>query len=156
MQDVKVEKPLDQKPESAAPKGDAPIGAGDAPEGTDGFGLGHGNGGGGGGGGGGSPFAWYRSTVQKKIYEAIDRRRRLRDEVIHGQSTAITVQIWLSPDGKVQRVAIAESNAKPEIDRMLIDTITALDRIGDEQPANLPQPLLYQLGGRSRGKTFGG
>lgn len=150
-----------EKPEAAAPKGDAPVGAGDAPEGTDGFGLGHGNGGNGGGGGGGvSGYQAYASALRAKIYEAANRNRRLRDQVVHGRSTSITVNIWMSPDGKVKRAAITNSNTEPEINQMFTDLINALDRIAMEWPADLDstKPLRLEFGGRNgnKGKVFGG
>lgn len=150
---MKVEE-LQQTPPSPEPPSDAPPGppaldaAGEG--GSDGFGLGGkpGGAGYGGGGGGGSRFGWYYSKVHDKVYAAMDRRKRLRE-----QRLELTAQIWVEADGRISRVALLQPSGKSDIDDLVLEALRSIGRL-DVPPADMPQPMNLRLGARNRGTRF--
>lgn len=154
---MKVEE-IDRSPPSPEPKSDAPPG----PPGLDaqgegagdGFGLAGRPGGsefGGGGGGGGTRFGWYYGKVRDRVYDAIQRRQRLRDS-----ATEVTAQLWLSPSGSIERVALLDTTGKRDLDQLYLDSLKSMAAIGEPPPADLPQPVHIRLGARGRSIKFDG
>lgn len=148
--ELKMEQPEpDQPPE---PKTDAPPALDAAGEGAgDAFGLaGHPGGADfAGRGGGGSRFGAYKARLKSCIQDAMRRRRRLKD-----QRVELTLQVWATTDGRLERVVLARSSGHPELDSLTVDTAASIDRC-QGLPADMPaQPMYLQLSVHGRNADF--
>ncbi|MBQ1540414.1 TonB family protein [Caulobacter sp. CCUG 60055] len=142
------------KPEAAA-KTDAPKQMtinGPPQAGADAFGMAAGAGGGlsvggdpnggdgpGGGDFGAAGYTRYLNSVLQQAVQSDDRVNRLY--------FAAQVQIWIGPDGRVTRVAIARSSGDPHTDRALVSALEQVGRL-EQPPAQLRFPARVALKGR--------
>ncbi len=145
-----VNKPMENKPDSKpnpAPKS-APLTAA-AGAGANAYGLAVGNGGGGsigggggGGGGGGSRFGAYAGQLQVLIEQALRR-----DEKTQSGSYHLSLRIWLTPSGAVQRVAVSGSTGDQALDREVVRVLSAM--VASAPPADMPQPVNLRVRARA-------
>lgn len=97
-------------------------------------------GGGEGGGGTGNRLGWYTTLLQQRAQGAVQRQRRLLEARF-----AITVQIWLAADGSTERVELLRSTGRPELDRLLKDTLKNMPKLSEPPPKDLPQPAVIRV-----------
>lgn len=158
------EKPVEtpQPTPSPQPKPDAPAKS-DAPKqltingppqaGADAFGVAAGSGGGvavggdpngsdqpGGGGFAEAGYARYLTSALQQAVQANDHVNRL--------SFTAQVSIWIGPDGRITRVAIAKSSGDGRTDKALIAAIEQIGRLEEAPPAQLKLPAHIALRGR--------
>lgn len=144
---VKPEQPMEKaEPKPASPPPGPPSldakgqGAGDA------FGLGGSPGGsdylggGGGGGGGGSKYGWYAAMIQGHVQGVLQKQA-----VLQRARFRIGVQIWLTPDGRPERVELIGSAGGAELDRLLKESLLRMPRLPQAPPQDLPQPVVLQV-----------
>eukprot|EP01035_Chromulina_nebulosa_P059409 gene59409-81317_t len=92
-----------------------------------------------GGTGTGNRLGWYTTLLQQRAQGAVQRQRRLLEARF-----AITVQIWLAPDGSTERVELLRSTGRPELDRLLKDTLKNMPKLSEPPPKDLPQPAVIR------------
>lgn len=117
---------------------------GDAQAGNDGFNVGAGKGGGMAGAGGGG-----LGTGTFKQYLAGVFQRLLReDPQLRKKAYAVQADLWLSGDGEVTRVELAESSGDADTDAQVLAALRATPRLKERTPASLTLPVRLSLKGR--------
>jgi protein TonB len=149
-EEVKPEPKPDEPPPEMKPLGlDAEGGAG-----SDGFGLAANKGGRdittlgpgsgtGTGTGGGSKFGWYAGLIQTHLQESIARNKRLREEEFR-----VVVNVWLRPDGSVQRTELVGSTGRAETDELIRLAFGEVAPVREPPPSDLPQPVRLRITNR--------
>jgi len=144
-EEVKIDQPKPEQPEAKQdqpPPGDK---LGVDAEGTgagDSFGL-IGNKGGADLLGAGSRFGRFTGRLQDEIQEALAQDKKLR-----GASYQITVHLWLTADGAVQRLELVGSTGNEETDQALKASLANI-RIHEAPPADMPQPIGLRINSRA-------
>jgi protein TonB len=91
-------------------------------------------------GSGGSAFAWYAGLLKSEILDHLQEEKQARD----GEYT-VTVRVWVSNDGTIERVRIAQSSGNPNRDRAIEATLGHLSRLSQGPPADMPQPISLRI-----------
>jgi periplasmic protein TonB len=115
---------------------------GPAQAGNDSFNIGAGEGGGmvgsGGSGVGGSTYEQYLGYALQSAIQRDERTRRLVFDV--------RVNLWLSPDGGIQRVVLVNSTGVEKTDQALVDVLRSV-RVDTPPPPNLSMPVRVAMRG---------
>jgi len=140
----KVEEPLPQdtpEPEPAADNAPEQLGLdADASAGGDAFGLVARKGGSDLVGTGTAVFGHYTSLLKDAILDTLSEDEKVR----HGSYTVV-VRVWVASDGHVQRVALAQSSGKHELDSQIEQALTRLARVKESPPLEMPQPVTLKI-----------
>jgi protein TonB len=139
----KVDEPLPQDTPEPTPTDDAPaeqLGVdADGSAGGDGFGLAARK-----GGrdlvGGGSAFAWYTTLLKDTITDSLSE-----DEKVRRGSYQVTVRVWLTADGRVERIKLASTSGKPELDTAIEEALTRVSKVREAPPIEMPQPITLRI-----------
>ncbi len=116
--------------------------------GADGFGL-LGKKGGRGllGGSGGSTILWYGGQVKRGLEEEL--QRLLADSPARKADYSVQLQVWVNPDGSVNRAELAVASGNPEVDKALREALPNLRfSLPKAPPEDMPQPLLVRVTSR--------
>ena len=146
-EEVKIDQPKPDAPnEDDAPEGkqlgvDAEGGAG-----SDGFGLVGNKGGRDLLAGGKAGFAFYTNQLQRHLQDELAKNRKLKRI-----DYRVTVRVWLSKSGSVQRVDLGGSSGDAEIDETLRTALAAAPALRDAPPENMPQPIRIRIINRGAG-----
>lgn len=142
----KIEEPLEQtEPEQAPDQADsAPaeqLGLdADGSAGGDGFGLAARKGGRDLVGSGTGAFVWYTGMVKDSILEVLSE-----DERVRKGSYQILVRVWLTADGRVERIKLSSSSGNHELDGAIEAALTRLGRVREAPPLEMPQPVTLRI-----------
>jgi periplasmic protein TonB len=106
------------------------------------------------GGGSGGPevvlnrltFTSYANATTRALNEFL-----ARDKDLKLQNYKVNVNLWLQPDGGVERVELAGSSGDPAIDDALRTALTRFPGNSSRPPENLPQPLRLLVSNRLMG-----
>jgi protein TonB len=96
------------------------------------------------GGGGGAAFAWYTGMIKDGILDAL-----AEDERVRKGNYRLTVRVWLAPDGRVERIALADSTGNPQLDAAIEQALTRVRRLREAPPLEMPQPVTLRIVSRS-------
>lgn len=96
------------------------------------------------GGGGGAAFAWYTGMIKDGILDAL-----AEDEQVRKGNYRLTVRVWLAPDGRVERIALADSTGNPQLDAAIEQALTRVRRLREAPPLEMPQPVTLRIVSRS-------
>lgn len=96
--------------------------------------------GGGGGGGGGSAFGDYAAMLELRVREQLSKDRRLR-----GVHYRVYIEVWITPDGHVQRSQYIGGSGKSEVDRDIQESLRNMARLTQPLPEAMPQPIVMHL-----------
>ena len=140
----KVEEPLPQDaPEEAPPDDAAPseqLGLdAEGVAGSDGFGLAARKG----GrelGLGGAAFAWYTTMLKDSILDVLSS-----DERIRRGSYQVTVRVWLTNAGDVERIKLASTSGNRELDAAIEHALEKMGRVREAPPLEMPQPVTLRI-----------
>lgn len=138
-----VEEPLPQdtpEPEVEAPPGEQLGLDAEGVAGADGFGLAARRGGSDLIGGGGAAFAWYTGLLKDSILDALSD-----DDRVRSGSYRLTVRVWLAQDGRVTRVALADSTGNAELDAAIERALGRMERVREAPPIEMPQPVTLRI-----------
>ncbi len=116
--------------------------------GADGFGL-LGKKGGRGllGGSGGSTILWYGGQVKRGLEE--DLQRLLADSPARQAAYSVQLQVWVNPDGSVNRAELAVPSGNAEVDKALRAALPNVRfSLPKTPPDNMPQPLQVRVTSR--------
>jgi protein TonB len=94
------------------------------------------------GGGGGNSIIWYGQQLQREVSEEL--QRSLKDKARHSKYSAV-LHLWISPDGNVSRVELANSSGTSEIDDALRAALGGLRGRLKPPPENMPQPVKIRV-----------
>lgn len=147
--------PLDQPLDNTPPPPDAPsepttgdnaltarVGAGPSN-----YGLAAGNGSGtrigGNAGGGGANYGAYGAAVRNAMQRRLQSDAALRTAEFGGG-----VNVWITGDGRIDRIALAESTGNAVTDAAIIRALSGAV-IGQSPPSGMPQPIRLRIGARS-------
>lgn len=141
----KIEEPLPQEtpeeapPEEASPAEQLGIDA-EGVAGGDGFGLAARKGGRDLLGGGGAMFAWYTGRLKDAILTMLSD-----DERIRRGKYQVTVRVWVSGDGKVERIKLQSTSGSRDLDLAIEEVLQKLDRMDEAPPLEMPQPVTLRI-----------
>jgi protein TonB len=140
----KVNEPLPQDTPEPTPQEDAPaeqlgIDA-DGSSGGDGFGLAARKGGRDLLGSSNGAFAWYTGMLKDTILEKLSA-----DDRVRRGSYAAVVRIWVTSDGRVERVKLAQSTGDPARDIAIEESLTKISRVREAPPIEMPQPITLRI-----------
>jgi protein TonB len=96
------------------------------------------------GGGGGAAFAWYTGMIKDGILDALSE-----DERVRKGNYRLTVRVWLAQDGRVERIALADSTGNPQLDAAIEQALTRVRRLREGPPLEMPQPVTLRIVSRS-------
>ena len=94
----------------------------------------------GGGGGGGSAFGDYAAMLELRVREQLSRDRRLRGVHYH-----VYIEVWITPDGHVQRSQYIGGSGKADVDRNIQESLRTMARLTQPLPEAMPQPIVMHL-----------
>jgi protein TonB len=139
--DKPEEPPPDNSPPPAGPLGlDAQGTAGE-----DAFGLAARAGGGDlVGGTGTAAFAWYTNRLKDAILDKLSADGR-----IGSKRFALTVRVWLEADGRIKQVKLSSTTGDGALDKMIESDLSALSKLADSPPIEMPQPISLKIVSRS-------
>lgn len=141
----KLDEPLPQDAPENSPPDDAPAAEqlgldADGVAGSDGFGLAARRGGRDIVGGGGSAFGWYTTLIKDSILDKLSE-----DERVRKGSYQVTVRVWLTTDGRVERIALTQSTGNRELDGAIEQALGRVARMRDAPPLEMPQPVTLRI-----------
>lgn len=113
----------------------------DGVAGADGFGL-RARKGGRGLIGGGDRNRWYVGVVQRDLQELLATNDDAR-----GARYAVTVKLWITAEGNVDRFELSDSTGNDKADAALRELLGGM-HFRDPPPADMPQPLKWRLSAR--------
>lgn len=87
-----------------------------------------------------SKYAWYTSTVQRDIHDALSGNKNIRAD--HYE---VTIKLWLAEDGSVTRFEIVESTANPQLENKLRMAFADLEKLSERPPSDIPQPIKLRI-----------
>lgn len=140
----KIEEPLPQEtPEEAPPDEAAPaeqLGLdAEGVAGSDGFGLAARKG----GreiGLGGAAFAWYTTMLKDSILDVLSE-----DERIRRGNYQVTVRVWLTSTGAVERIKLASTSGNRDLDAAIEHALEKMGRVREAPPLEMPQPVTLRI-----------
>ncbi len=112
--------------------------------GDDGFGLAARKGGSDLVGTGGAAFAWYTGKLKDEVTDRLSSDSKLR-----GKKYSVGVRIWLTTDGRIKDVRMTSGTGNRELDSAIAADLTALGRLSESPPIEMPQPISLQIVSRS-------
>jgi len=141
----KIEEPLPQEtpdqapPDEAAPAESLGLDA-EGVAGADGFGLAARKGGHDLVGTGGSAFAWYTSMLKDSILNVLSE-----DERIRRGSYQVTVRVWLTRTGDIEKIKLASTSGNRELDQAIERSLEKMGRVREAPPIEMPQPVTLRI-----------
>ena len=108
--------------------------------GADGFGLAARKGGRDIVGNGSAAFAWYTGMLKDSILDTLSEDQRIRRG-----SYQVTVRVWLSNDGRVERIKLASTSGSRELDSAIEQALGKLSRVREAPPLEMPQPVTLKI-----------
>jgi protein TonB len=148
VKEEKIEQPEPEpeppEPQAAEPPPGEDLGVdSDGSAGADGFGL-VGKKGGSGliGGGGGNALIFYGQHVQRELTDEL--HQNLKDKARNSKYTAV-LHIWISPNGDISKVELANSSGTAEIDEALRAAVSRIHGRLKPPPERMPQPLKIRI-----------
>lgn len=142
----KIEEPIEQlEPEQAPEQADAApaeqLGLdADGAAGADGFGLAARKGGRDLLGTGTGAFVWYTTLLKDSILQTLSD-----DERVRKGSYQINVKVWLTSDGRVERIQLASTSGNRDLDGAIENALTRLGKVREAPPLEMPQPITLRI-----------
>jgi periplasmic protein TonB len=84
-------------------------------------------------------YEWYGGLSVARGEAALQKQRRLA-----GQKFQVVVELWLNADGSVDHVNVVRSTGKPEIDEVIDETLTAMAKLPQPPPKDMPMPVVLR------------
>ena len=138
----KIEQPLPKDDPEPAPD-NAPEQLGvdaDGAAGGDSFGLAARKGGADLLGTGSAIFGRYTALIKDAILDKLSE-----DEKVRRGSYSVIVRVWMASDGRVERVALAQSSGKGDLDASIERALSRLSRLSEGPPVEMPQPVTLRI-----------
>lgn len=88
----------------------------------------------------GGAFSAFANHIQESVYKILAGNKKVRDA-----NYMVTVRLWLSQDGRIERYELANSTGSAEVDGSIKAALAQVGSLGDEMPPGLPQPVRLQI-----------
>lgn len=100
------------------------------------------------GGGGGNASIWYGGQVSRYVEDGM--QSLLADTPAMNAEYLVTVDVWISPDGRISRSELSSGSGKADVDQALRGALARLRAsIGKPPPDSMPQPIRIRLSSRT-------
>jgi protein TonB len=116
----------------------------DGAAGDDGFGLAARKGGSDLVGTGGAAFAWFTSKLKDEVTDRLAADAKLRAKKFN-----IGVRVWIEADGRIKEVRLTSGTGSRELDGAITTALSALGRLSQGPPIEMPQPISLQIVSRT-------
>ena len=141
----KIEEPLPEETPEEAPPDEAPPAESlgldaEGVAGADGFGLAARKGGRDLVGTNAGAFAWYTSMLKDSIVGVLSE-----DERIRRGSYQVTVRVWLTRTGDVEKIKLASTSGNRELDQAIEHSLEKMGRVREAPPLEMPQPITLKI-----------
>jgi protein TonB len=93
---------------------------------------------------GGSAFSWYAGLIKNEILDRLGDEKKARSG-----SYSVTVRLWVSRDGTVERSNLMGSTGDKERDQAIENALSRLTRLSQAPPADMPQPISLRIVSRA-------
>lgn len=95
---------------------------------------------------GGAKFNWYAGLVKSQIENALENDKKITE----GQYKLV-VNVWVKPNGDVERTDLVQSDAKDEVEQAVKAALSTMSRIREAPPEGMPQPIKLRITARKLG-----
>ncbi len=95
---------------------------------------------------GGAKYQWYAGQIKNQIEKAIEANKKLTQ----GQYKLV-VSVWLKPNGEFERLSLDQSDAQPEVEQSLRETLNNLSAMREKPPENMPMPIRLRISAKKVG-----
>jgi protein TonB len=92
---------------------------------------------------GGSKYGWYAGIIQAHLQETLAKNKALRTADFR-----VVVNLWVRPDGSVQRAEVVGTSGKPDVDEQIRLALAEVPAIREAPPSDMPQPVRLRLTNR--------
>ena len=89
-------------------------------------------------------YNWFAGLIESKIHEAL-----AKDPKLSVGSYKVLLNIWLTPEGKIQEYKLAGSSGDAETDDRIKAVMDALPPLTEPPPEDMPQPVKLRMTARS-------
>jgi protein TonB len=90
--------------------------------------------------GGGDRYAWYAGILQQDILDFLTD-----DEAFRKRRYDISLSLWLSNDGAVEKIDVIKGSGDREFDTNLRTALAQMSVVSDAPPNDLPQPVRIRI-----------
>ena len=139
IEELPQETPEEAPPEEAAPAEQLGLDA-EGVAGADGFGLAARKGGRDLVGTNAGAFAWYTTMLKDSIVGMLSEDDRIRRGTYQ-----VTVRVWLSKTGDVERIKLASTSGNRELDAAIEQSLAKMGRVREAPPLEMPQPVTLKI-----------
>jgi protein TonB len=92
------------------------------------------------GGSGNAIFAWYTNRLKDAVLERLSADSRLGSKKF-----SVSVRVWIESDGRIKDVKLISTTGNPELDQRISTALSALTRLSDAPPLEMPQPINLKI-----------
>ena len=96
------------------------------------------------GGNGTAAFAWYTNRLKDAVVEKLTSDARLGSKKF-----SVTVRVWIEADGRIKQVKLVSTTGNREVDQRIESTLSALTRLSESPPLEMPQPVSLKIVSRN-------
>src|SRR5262245_59329803 len=89
---------------------------------------------------GGAAFAWYTTMLKDSILDVLSG-----DEHVGKGSYQVTVRVWLTNAGDVERIKLASTSGNRELDAAIERALGKMGRVREAPPLEMPQPVTLRI-----------
>lgn len=89
---------------------------------------------------GASAFVWYAGLLKDQILNQLGAQADVRSTTY-----SVVVSVWITDDGTIQRVRIAQSSGDEQRDHSIEEALTRLGRLSQPPPADMPEPITLRI-----------
>jgi protein TonB len=89
---------------------------------------------------GGSAISWYAGLLKNEITEQLTSDKEVRS----GQY-AVTVRVWVRPDGSIDSVRIVQGSGDRVRDRAIENALNRITRLSQAPPPDMPEPINLRI-----------
>lgn len=91
-------------------------------------------------------FNSYAAQIQSHIQEVLAKNPKVKYK-----DYRVSVRVWVSPEGIVQKAQLSESTGDDELDASLSAALSAMPPMRQLPPQNMPQPVRLRISNRLTG-----
>lgn len=92
-------------------------------------------------GGGGTRFGHYAILMQDRITQSLHD-----DDKLNTEKFRVTIKVWLTGAGKIQRVQILHSTGDDGTDNRIEQVVADMPALPEAPPEDMPQPVIVRIG----------
>ena len=85
-------------------------------------------------------FAWYTTILKDSILDILSE-----DERVRRGSYQVTVRVWLTHEGGVERIKLASTSGNRELDAAIEKALEKMSRVREAPPLEMPQPVTLKI-----------